>query len=279
MIAKRQADPAMPAEEGAYVERASERVVVVHETRALTGSGEVRAIVCDLSRHGVLCEIADRVDAGADLRIFLPVTGWVDCQARWTRDGRTGCEFGSPLNAASFYPALTEMLAERPAPIAGQAAHEVPSALLPLELLQVGRLNRVQTGAFARATADRTDAYFTGISGGRPVFVRHHDNGYFYADLADGVVEVAAVTGVRFLVDWSTARPIEQQERKNGALCLQRGAILICATPWNQRGRHLIELARLAPTEPSGANISFARWSAYVRHNGTDHMLWSEGAP
>ena len=267
------------AEPHSFVARVSERVDVVHETDAmLDNERKIRVVVCDLSRHGVLCEISTPLDAEAKISIQLPVAGWVKAQVRWARNGRAGCQFIEPLSGALFYPTLTEMLTEQPETRPQSGSYEIPSAMLPIELLQVNRLSKLQSGSFGRSISDRTEAFFVGTSGGRPVFIRHQDDGYFYRDLGDGAVDVAAVGGVRFLADWSTAMPIEQQTTKNGALCLQRGAILICATPWNERGRHLIEVGRSDASGQSDANVSFTRWSAYIRHNGVDHPLWREGA-
>jgi hypothetical protein len=269
---------AEPAEPHPYVPRASERVSVVHETQAKLENGrEIRIQICDMSRHGILCEQGGPLTVGTAINVLLPVAGWVKAHVRWARDGRAGCQFDEPLSGGIFYPSLTEMMTERAAPRATEGAYEVPTGLVPLEIMQVNRLFRFRAGSFARSTADRNEAYFVGTSGGRPVFIRHQDNGYFYADLADAMFDVAGVAGVRFMVDWSTALPIENQETKNGALCLQRGSVLICATPWNDRGRHLIEVGRSELSGHGEANVSFTRWTAYVRHEGADHIVWREG--
>ncbi len=146
--------------------------------------------------------------------------------------------------------------------------------MIPLDLLRLNRLNMIEHGSFARALGDPEEIFFIGLLNARKVFIWQEASGFFYSDVADASMDVAAVSGLLFKGDWTSARPLHHLDRNNGALLLKEGRVYLCAASWNGTSNMLIEVGQTVAENHGPAELAFTSWTVCVCHQNSEIELY-----
>jgi hypothetical protein len=90
--------------------RGEPRDEVMHRTHALNGDDRtVKLVLVNMSANGLMARYDGDPAAGEQLRIRLPILGYVDAVVRWSLGGRIGCELERTIPLAEYYTMLTVM--------------------------------------------------------------------------------------------------------------------------------------------------------------------------
>lgn len=87
-------------------QRASDRRLLRLEASAATPQGRGEIEVHNLSRTGMLAELAGSIDAGAAIEVELPGGTRHRADIVWSDEGLSGCRFAHPLSDAQLSAAL-----------------------------------------------------------------------------------------------------------------------------------------------------------------------------
>ena len=92
----------------AHEDRTEPRDEVFHRTRlTLGGDRIVKAIVVNLSPHGLMARADADIAMGESIRLALPVIGATTATVRWSLGGRIGCRLDQPIDPATYGSVLT----------------------------------------------------------------------------------------------------------------------------------------------------------------------------
>ena len=92
--------------------RAEPRDEVHHRARATLGDRRsVTVLVVNLSPNGLMIRSDLAIEAGAAIRVQLPIVGEVRAIVRWALGGRIGCQLEAPVPAGRYHAVLGAMTA------------------------------------------------------------------------------------------------------------------------------------------------------------------------
>ena len=91
-------------------DRQEPRQDVLHRTRAMLATGEVRSLtVVNISPRGLMARTDDPHAPGDRLSVQLPGVGAVEADVRWALGGRIGCRLDRVIGLADYH-TLLQML-------------------------------------------------------------------------------------------------------------------------------------------------------------------------
>lgn len=73
---------------------------------------ELKLLIVNLSRGGLMARCDPSFARGDRIRISLPIVGALAAEVRWALGGRIGCQFDTPIDIASYYELLSQIMHE-----------------------------------------------------------------------------------------------------------------------------------------------------------------------
>ncbi len=95
-------------------DRREDRDEVHYRARAFgPDAKQLNLLVVNISPHGLMARCESELAIGSRLRVALPVVGNLVSEVRWSRGGRSGCQFEQAIDLASYYELLAVLVKGR----------------------------------------------------------------------------------------------------------------------------------------------------------------------